>query len=112
MRFHAYKTVFKALSPVVFLIDLPTQGDSSAAVLLCVCVSGIIYDVSSIIICSSPLLLLAPRECFASCLWHFLGIFIYIYAVLILMIRFTVKATIMNAYTLLILHLRYSYQMN
>ena len=50
----------------------PFQGDSSVAVLFCLCVCGFICGVCFVLICSSSLLLLVPREGIS---W---GIFTYI----------------------------------
>ena len=64
------------------LVSCPTDRSKAVSLLqfffLSSCVCGFIYDVCVVLICSSSLLRLVPREGCASFLWHFLGTFTYI----------------------------------
>ena len=55
------------------------KGDSSVVFFLSLCVSGFIFGVCFVIVCSLSRLLFVTREGWVSWLWHLPGIFTYVF---------------------------------
>ena len=82
LRFHCDVSKTGLSRPVVFLLIVSRR-------LLCcnssVCFGGFIYGVWLVIICSSSLLVLEPREGCFSWLWHFISVFMHLHSFKVLL---------------------------